>query len=128
MVFRLWYLLGGIKKSLIRLFLLKTLKGFIDMSNISSLFISLLLTTIISFATPALVIGTIFAALLIFGYVPGLTLLGHCGTVQILHFLAVFGTGNPLEGLMILGFAFAVVACLFDLFIFYFYRYQDLHS
>lgn len=112
----------------IKLILLKTLKRFIDMRTILNLFVSLLLTTIISFATPAFAIGLIFAILLLIGYIPGFTLLGHCGTVQILNFLAVFGTGNPVEGLVILGFAFAVVGFLFDIFIFYFYRYQGLRS
>lgn len=98
------------------------------MGTISSLFVSLMLTTIISFATPALVIGLVFGILLILGYIPGLTILGHCGTVQISTFLAVFGTGDPFEGLMILGLAFAVVGFLFDIFICYFYRYQGLRS
>ena len=98
------------------------------MRIISSLFVSLLLTTTISFAIPALIIGAIFAILLILGYVPGFIWLGHCGVDRVLDFLAVFGTGNPLEGLMILGFAFALVGMLFDLFIFYLYRYQDLRS
>lgn len=98
------------------------------MRIVSSLFVSLLLTTIISFAIPALIIGALFAILLLLGYIPGLTLLGHCGIDRVLDFLAVFGTGNPLEGLMILGFAFALVGMLFDLFIFYLYRYQELRS
>ena len=98
------------------------------MRIISSLFVSLLLTTTISFAIPAFIIGTIFAMLLLLGYVPGLTLLGHCGVDRVLNFLAVFGTGNPLEGLMILGFAFALVGMLFEIFIFYLYRYQELRS
>lgn len=94
------------------------------MRTISSIFVSLLLTTLIGFATPALVIGLVFSILLVLGYIPGLTIVGHCGTVQILNFLAVFGTGNPFEGVIILGSAFAVVGFLFDMYILYFYRYQ----
>lgn len=98
------------------------------MRFISNFLVSLLLTTIISFAAPALVIGLFFGTLLILGYIPGLELLGHCGTAQVLNFLAVFGSGKPFEGVIILGFAFAVVGFLFDLFNFYFYRYQGFRS
>ena len=42
--------------------------------------------------------------------------------------LAVFGSGNPFEGVIILGLAFALVGFFFDIFNFYFYRYQGLRS
>lgn len=98
------------------------------MRVISSFLVSILLTTIISFTTPALVIGLVFGILLILGYIPGLALLGQCGTIQVLDFLAVFGSGNAFEGVMILGFAFAVVGFFFDIFNFYFYHYQGSRS
>lgn len=98
------------------------------MRVISNFLVSLLLTTIISFTAPALVIGLIFSILLILGYIPGLALVGHCGTLHVLDFLAVFGSGNAFEGVMILGFAFAVVGFFFDIFNFYFYHYQGLRS
>ena len=94
------------------------------MRVIANFLVSLLLTTIISFSVPALLIGLVLGFVLVLGYIPGLELLGHCGIVHILDFLAVFGSGNPLEGVLILGFAFAVVGFLFDIFNFYFYRYQ----
>lgn len=98
------------------------------MRVISNFLVSILLTTIISFTAPALVIGLFVGILLVLGYIPGLALLGKCGIVQISDFLAVFGSGNPFEGVIILGLAFAVVGFFFDIFNFYFYRYQGLRG
>ena len=98
------------------------------MRVISNFLVSILLTTIISFAVPALVIGLFFTILLVLGYIPGLSFLGQGGIVQISDFLAVFGSGNPFEGVIILGLAFALVGFFFDIFTFYFYRYQGLRS
>ncbi len=60
--------------------------------------------------------GFVFAAgalaLLVMSYIP----LGHIGLHWLLEFLAVFGTGHPLQGLLWLGFSFSFVAVLFDMF------------
>ena len=98
------------------------------MRVISNFLVSLLITTIISFTAPALVIGIFLGVLLVFGYIPGLALVGKCGVVQISDFLAVFGSGSPFEGVIILGLAFAVVGFFFNIFNFYFYGYQGLRS
>lgn len=96
------------------------------MRVIPSFVVSLFLTTLISFAAPGLSIGLVFGSLLILGYIPGLQILGQTGAIQILDFLSVFGNGSPWEGVIILGFAGAVVGFFFD--IFNFYRYQSLRS
>lgn len=96
------------------------------MRVISNLLVSLFLTTLVSFATPALLIGLVFGTFLIVGYIPGLAIFGQAAAIQISDFLAVFGSGSPFEGVMILGFAFAIVGFFFD--IFNFYRYQSLRS
>ena len=98
------------------------------MRVVSNFLVSLLLTTVISFTAPALLIGLALLILLVLGYVPGLSFLGQCGMVQISDFLAVFGSGSPFEGVIILSLAFAVVGFFFDIFNFYFYRYQGLRS
>lgn len=96
------------------------------MNTLSNLFRSLLLTTLLSFVTPIILVGGILLALSIVTYVPGFGLFGQICEIQILEFLAVFGTGCPVQGILTIGFTCGIVGGLFDLF--NFYRYQTLRS
>ncbi len=77
---------------------------------------SLCLTTVFSFLLPGLVFAAGALALLVMSYIPLCTQLGHAGLRLLLEFLAIFGTGHPLQGLLWLGFSFSFVAVLFDMF------------
>ncbi len=96
------------------------------MRIVLNLFISLFLTVSLSFTAPIVLLGGILATLLLVSYIPGLAFLGKSGAIQILEFLAVFGSGSPLEGVVTLGLAGGVVGGLFDLF--NFYRYHSLKN
>ncbi|OKH24819.1 hypothetical protein NIES593_06275 [Hydrococcus rivularis NIES-593] len=96
------------------------------MSLVSNLIRSLLLTTLLSFILPIMAIGTLLAAAFAIAHVPGLTAFGRIGSSQIWEFLAIFGGGYPLQGILAIGFSCGMVGCLFDLY--NFYLYQDLRS
>ncbi|MBR8827391.1 MAG: hypothetical protein DSM107014_05710 [Gomphosphaeria aponina SAG 52.96 = DSM 107014] len=88
--------------------------------------ISLLLTTLVSFLAPVLLIGLILVSLAGISYIPGFAVAGQTGVSQIEGFLAVFGSGCPVQGIFTIGFTCAVVGALFDLY--NFYRYQSLRG
>lgn len=91
-----------------------------------SLFRSLFLSTLLSFAIPVILVGGILTALYTTSYIPGLTLISQTGTTVIWKFLAVFGSGCPFQGIVTIGCTFAFVGSLFDLF--NFSMYQGLRS
>ncbi|WP_083786935.1 hypothetical protein [Gloeothece verrucosa] len=93
-----------------------------------SLFRSLFLSTLLSFAMPVILVGGILASLYTASYIPGFTWISETGTTQVSKFLAVFGNGCPLEGMLTIGFAFAFVGSLFDLFNFSMYQGLRNHS
>ena len=87
---------------------------------------SLVLTTLLSFVTPIVLLTVLLAGIFVIGHVPGIEAIGQTGTAQLLKFLAVFGTGSPLQGVMIIAFTCSVVGALFDTYAFY--RYQSLND
>lgn len=87
---------------------------------------SLLLTSVLSFAAPLLLVGGALVSLSLLGYIPLLEKIGQTGAEQILGFLAIFGSGCPLEGILVIGCACGFVGGLFDTYAFY--RYQNLRS
>lgn len=91
----------------------------------SSFLISLLLAAIMSFAAPIVLIGTILGILFLASYFPGLIFFEQA-TIHVLDFLATFGSGKPVQGLITLGLTVAVVGVLLD--VFNFYRYQSLRD
>lgn len=84
-----------------------------------SLLRSLLFSTLLSFAIPLIAVGSILATLYTASYVPGIACIGQIGASQIVRFLSVFGSGYPVQGILIIGGTFAVAGSLFDLFNFY---------
>lgn len=87
---------------------------------------SLILTILLCFVAPIVLVTALFAALGVISYVPGLETLGQTGTTQMLQFLAVFGSGCPFQGVMTIGSTCSLVGALFDTYAFY--RYQSLND
>ncbi len=96
------------------------------MSILSDLLSCLALSTFVSFIVPIVPIGTILAASYAVGFIPGCAVVGHIGIDRILEFLAIFGNGLPLQGIITIGLAWAFVGALLELFSFY--VYQNWHS
>jgi hypothetical protein len=95
----------------------------LESSPVLNLLRSLVLSTLLSFIAPLLLVGGILTTLYATSFVPGIAHLSHTVASQILTFLAVFGSGYPVQGILIICFAFALVGSLFDLFNFL-YVYQ----
>jgi len=85
---------------------------------------SLLLTTAFTFSAPMVLTGILLGLFLVISYIPGCYFLATNSAHQIMQFLAVFGNGYPLQGIIVISLAFAFVGGLFDLF--NFYRYQTM--
>ncbi|GAB4386461.1 MAG: hypothetical protein Kow00121_53110 [Elainellaceae cyanobacterium] len=96
------------------------------MSILPNLLRSLLLTSIFSFLTPILCIGMILATLIMLGCIPRLEIIGQAGVEQVFHFLAVFGSGSAIQGLLTICTTGSIVGILFDAYTFY--RYQNLRD
>jgi len=96
------------------------------MTNFSNFFRSLVLTTIFSFLVPVFLVGGVLSVLCLFSYIPGLQAMISGVFVQILHFLATFDSGSPLNGLLTISFTCGFVGSLFDIYVYY--RYQILRT
>ncbi len=83
---------------------------------------SLLLTTVLSFSTPVVLVGMMLALLSLVAYLPGIEAIAQTGSSLILQFLAVFGSGCPWAGVCIIGLACSFVGGLFDTYAFYNYQ------
>ncbi|MGF1542440.1 MAG: hypothetical protein ACFCU5_18690 [Pleurocapsa sp.] len=79
-----------------------------------------------SFTVPVVLVGGILGTLFVFSYLPGLVEFGRQGAIQVLNFLAVFGDGKPLQGMITLALTVSVVGILLDAL--NFYRYQSLRD
>ena len=79
-----------------------------------------------SFTAPVLLIISILGFLNLTGYVPGFWEVSDRGIVHILDFLAVFGEGKPMQGMITLGITLSIVGILLDLS--NIYRYQSLRN
>lgn len=82
---------------------------------------SLFLTSLVSFLTPLLFVGSAIVGLILMGLIPGLDGFSQRSTGLILSFLQTFGSGKALEGSFVIGGACSVVGALFDTYIFYRY-------
>ncbi|PSB03227.1 hypothetical protein [Merismopedia glauca] len=87
---------------------------------------SVVLSIFLSFIAPILLTITIFISLLIVGCFPGVTALTLTSTNHIKQFLAVFGNGCPLQGLLVISITCSLVGALFDTYAFY--RYQTMRG
>ena len=80
---------------------------------------SLLLTTIFSCVAPVLLVGGVLLVLSLGGYVPGLQELTDVSAIRVLNFLAIFGSGSPFHGLLVIGLTCGFVGALFDTYAYY---------
>ncbi len=96
------------------------------MSILPNFLRSLLLTTLLSFVAPIALVIVLLAALSGIGCIPGLETISQAGTAQLSQFLAVFGSGCPVEGVIVIGLTCSFVGALFDTYAFY--RYQSLND
>ena len=96
------------------------------MTIFSNLFRSLVLTTIFSFIVPIFLVGGMLLVLSLFSYVPGLQGMISIISIQILHFLATFGSGSSLHGLLTISSTCGFVGALFD--VYAYYRHQILRT
>ena len=87
---------------------------------------SLLLTIVLSFIAPLLLVGGTIVSVSLIGYLPGPEGIAEAIAEQILQFLATFGSGNPLRGLVVISLTCSLVGALFDTYAFY--RYQTLRG
>jgi hypothetical protein len=87
---------------------------------------SLLLTSTFSFTAPIALIGIILALLSTLEQVPFMEVIGQAGAEKLLQFLAVFGSGDPFQGTLVIGLTCGLVGALFDSYAFY--RHQNLHD
>lgn len=96
------------------------------MSTLPSFLRSILITGIFSFMTPSLFIVGVLLCLSLVGYISPLNPISQFGLRQITHFLAVFGSGSSLNGLLVIGLVCSLVGVLFDTYTFY--RHQNLRN
>ena len=83
---------------------------------------SLILTVLLAFTLPLVGGGGLLGLLLGISYIPGIAALGQVGIESVLHFLAVFGSGYPLLGMLTIGGTCGLVGGVFDVFNFYFFQ------
>ncbi|MEG4959544.1 MULTISPECIES: hypothetical protein [unclassified Microcoleus] len=75
---------------------------------------SVLLTSLLSFVAPLVLIGAGLTSFSLLGLVPALQGVGRSGEELILQFLTTFGSGCPLQGFFVIGLTFSLVGALFD--------------
>ncbi|HEY9639042.1 MAG TPA: hypothetical protein V6C57_01085 [Coleofasciculaceae cyanobacterium] len=96
------------------------------MSTLLNLLRTLLITSILSFFAPLLLMGVLLSGLMLIKYIPALETISTLGLEQLLHFLVVFGTGSALRGVLTISIVSSLVGILFDTYTFY--RYQILRD
>ena len=88
--------------------------------NLSLVYLrSLFLTSLVSFLTPLLFVGSTIAGLMLIGLIPGLDEFSQGSSEIVLTVLQTFGSGKALEGSLVIGGACGVVGALFDTYIFH---------
>lgn len=79
---------------------------------------SLLLASALGFVAPSLLLGLAIACLWLLGNIPVLAAIGRSGTSALLQFLATFGRGHPIEGVVAIALSCSIVAALFETYAF----------
>ena len=86
-------------------------------------FLSLFLAASISFTIPIILFGAVLGFFNLTSYIPGFWEVNNQTITYVMNFLAVFGSGKPLQGLITLGITVSIAGILLD--ISNFYRYQS---
>lgn len=80
---------------------------------------SLFVSTMLSFLAPVGIAASLLLSVFAIRYIPDLEIASRIGVQQINGFLSVFGNGNPIWGILVIGVAFSLVGALFDTFALY---------
>lgn len=80
---------------------------------------SLVLTIIFSFVAPMFLVGGFLLLISVLGYIPGFQELSEAIAHPIMHFLATFGSGSPLRGMVVISLTCSFVGGLFDSYAYY---------
>jgi hypothetical protein len=96
------------------------------MSTLFNLLRTLLITSILSFFAPLLLIGVTLSGLTLVRYIPTLEPISTIGLEQLGRFLVVFGAGSAIRGVLTISMVSSLVGILFDTYTFY--RYQILRN
>ena len=80
---------------------------------------SLMLSIIFSFLAPMIFFGIALSILWLGSYLPGLQALAEIIATQISNFLATFGSGTPIHGLIVICLTCSFVGALFDTYVYY---------
>jgi len=83
-------------------------------------FRSLIVTSLISFITPLIIVGGIVVISALVAFVPGLNTFSQVVTTQVLQFLSAFGNGDAISGAVVISLVFTLVGALFDTYSFYY--------
>ncbi len=89
------------------------------MKQLSNVIRSFLLTVIVSFTFPVILVSSLLVMCLAISYFPGLETIGKVGLSQILTFLGIFGAGSVFRGIIVIGLTIALVGGWFDLYALY---------
>ena len=92
------------------------------MSILPSFLRSLLLSAVVSFTAPSLLLGILFVCIYLLSYLPGLAGFSHFSGDRLLQFLIVFGNGDPWQGVLAIGLTCGLVGGLFDTYAYYQYH------
>ncbi|NJN12790.1 MAG: hypothetical protein HC836_20565 [Richelia sp. RM2_1_2] len=80
---------------------------------------SLLLSIIFSFVAPIIFVGGTLLSLSVVSLLPGLETVTEIIVHQISNFLAAFGSGTPIQGLLVICLTCSFVGALFDIYVYY---------
>ncbi len=79
---------------------------------------SLLVTSALSFMVPIILISAIVMTLFVITQIPIAQSISQAMVQQVLQVLMVFGTGNAIEGAVIIATTFSLVGVMFDTYAF----------
>ncbi len=82
---------------------------------------SVVLTAVVCFVAPMVLVGILVLGLYVIHYLPLIYVVGNLGLHLIETFLNVFGNGNLLTGLILIGLVCSFVGTLFDTYTIYRY-------
>lgn len=93
------------------------------MKSLKNFLLFLILTIFFSFATPIIVVGILLAGLALIHLIPGFEAIAQGGIDGVLQFLATFGNGYPISGILTIGLTCGFVGGLFQVGTGYRYRH-----
>jgi len=94
------------------------------MSLVPGLLRSLILTAILTFLAPLLVLGMFLLPLVLLERLHGLETMSRYGMTQIVYFLQTFGSGSAMQGALTISLVCSMVGMLFDSYTLY--RHEKL--